>query len=147
MEGTAIPWLCKQLVLEPELTLQKTVVISSHIETAKTEAIDHVKAVHSLTGYSLNWHKCGRQSGGKWRTSDTSRNTMPSQHPLVLPSQALIVNLCISSSALKENHQPQAITVSNYVQDKSEREESQTCAYSCHTQRRVKTSDIQLLLK
>lgn len=57
VEGTAIPRLCEQLLLEPELTLQKAIVISSQIETAMAEtkiiaqeAIDHVQAVHSLTG-------------------------------------------------------------------------------------------------
>lgn len=72
VEETAIPRLCEQLLLEPELTLQKAIVISSQIETVMAEAeiiaqeaIDHVQAVHSLTGWSLNWRKCGRQSGGK----------------------------------------------------------------------------------
>lgn len=57
VEGTDVPQLCEQLLLEPELTLQKAIVISSQIETAMEEAeiiaqetIDHVQAVHSLTG-------------------------------------------------------------------------------------------------
>lgn len=57
VEETAIPRLCEQLLLEPELTLQKAIVISSQIETVMAEAeiiaqeaIDHVQAVHSLTG-------------------------------------------------------------------------------------------------
>lgn len=57
VEEIAIPRLCEQLLLEPELTLQKAIVISSQIETAMAEAeiiaqeaIDHVQAVHSLTG-------------------------------------------------------------------------------------------------
>lgn len=37
-EGTVIPRLCEQLLLEPELTLQKAIVISSQIETAMAEA-------------------------------------------------------------------------------------------------------------
>lgn len=70
VDRIAIPRLCEQLLLEPELTLEKAIVISSQIVTAVArakiiaqEAIDHVQAVHSLMG--LNWHKRGRRNGGK----------------------------------------------------------------------------------
>lgn len=88
-EATAVARLCEQLLLEPELTLQKAITISSQIESAMEEAkiiaqeaIDHVQAVHSLTGRSLNCHKGGRQSGGKWSTFDTSRK----HHVISTPS-------------------------------------------------------------
>lgn len=37
VEGTAIPRLCEQFLLEQEPTLQKAIVISSQIETAIAE--------------------------------------------------------------------------------------------------------------
>ena len=56
VQGTALLRLCEQLMLEPELTLQKAIFISSQIVTAMEEAkiiaqeaVDHVQAVHSLT--------------------------------------------------------------------------------------------------
>lgn len=67
VQGTALLRLCEQLMLEPELTLQKAIFISSQIVTAMEEAkiiaqeaVDHVQAVHSLTEWSVNWHKRGR---------------------------------------------------------------------------------------
>jgi len=55
VQGTALLRLCEQLMLEPELTLQKAIFISSQIVTAMEEAkiiaqeaVDHVQAVHSL---------------------------------------------------------------------------------------------------
>lgn len=83
MDRIAIPQLCEQLLLEPELTLEKAIVISSQIVTAVArakiiaqEAIDHVQAVHSLMG--INWHKHGRQNS----MFDTSRK----HHDILTPS-------------------------------------------------------------
>lgn len=106
VDRVAIPQLREQLLLEPELTLEKAIAMSSQIVTAVArakiiaqEAIDHVQAVHSLTG--INWHECGRQNGGKQRTFDTSRK----HHALLTPSDTsksgLIVTLyCILSTPL-----------------------------------------------
>lgn len=38
VEETAIPRLCEQLLLEPELTLQKAIVTAGQIESAIAEA-------------------------------------------------------------------------------------------------------------
>lgn len=108
VDRIAIPRLCEQLLLEPELTLEKAIVISSQIVTAVAkakiiaqEAIDHVQAAHSLTG--INWRKCGRQNGGKQSTFDMSRK----HHAILTPSDTSKSGfdcdslLCIVNSTLK----------------------------------------------
>lgn len=109
------------------------------------EAIDHVQAVHSLT--VISWNKCGRQNGGNQSTFDTSRE----YHAISTPSDTsksgfdcYSLLYCQVDSEIKPCP---AGNLSNYEYEKGEIKESQICAYSCCSQRHLKTLNVQFLLK